>query len=205
MDCSGCCALIASGICSLIFLARFIHLVRLGNPNDLSTKSGDIKKAVKYSFTEAMMPKNKESAYLHLPTYVAGILYHIGTFIALLSFVSFIVISFTETTVPSVVSQIGAIILVPAIISGFSILFKRIFSKELTLLSGPDDYISNILTTLAQLLTAIFLLFPETADIYYVVMTLFFLWLPFGKTRHLMYFFFARYHLGYYYGWRGTW
>lgn len=205
MDCSGCCALIASGICFLIFSARFIHLVRLGNPKDLSKKSGDTVKAIKYSFTEAMMPKNKESAYLHLPTYVAGILYHIGTFIALLSFVSFIVISFTETTVPSVVSQIGAIILVPAIISGFSILFKRIFSKELTLLSGPDDYISNILTTLAQLLTAIFLLFPETADIYYVVMTLFFLWLPFGKTRHLMYFFFARYHLGYYYGWRGTW
>lgn len=205
MDCSGCCALIASGICFLIFLARFIHLVRLGNPKDFSQKSGDTKKAVKYSFTEAMMPKNKESAYLHLPTYIAGILYHIGTFVTLISFVAFIVISFTKISIPYSVSLIVAIILAPAVISGISILIKRIFSKELSLLSGPDDYISNIVTTLAQLLTAIFLLLPEAGDIYYIVMTLFFLWLPFGKTRHLMYFFFARYHLGYFYGWRGTW
>lgn len=152
-----------------------------------------------------MMPKNKESAYLHLPTYIAGILYHIGTFVALISFVAFVVISYTNITIPYSVSLMVAIILAPAIISGISILIKRIFSKELSLLSGPDDYISNILTTLVQLFTAIFLLFPEAGDIYYIVMTLFFLWLPFGKTRHLMYFFFARYHLGYYYGWRGTW
>jgi hypothetical protein len=79
------------------------------------------------------------------------------------------------------------------------------FSKTLAVISGPDDYISNIVTTMIQLATLLFLVFPGTGSFYYITMTIFFLWLPVGKTRHLMYFFFARYHLGYYYGWRGTW
>jgi len=205
MDCYGCCALIASAFCLLLFLTRFIHLIRLGNPKDLSKKSGDTAKAIKYSFTEAMKPQNKESAYLHLPTYIAGILYHLGTFLSLLLFVLIVIFTFTGIEIPHMVSRIVAICLVPTIISGFSILLKRVFSKELSLLSGPDDYISNLLTTFAQLATAIYLVLPGSGELYYIIMTLFFLWLPFGKTRHLMYFFFARYHLGYFYGWRGTW
>jgi len=152
-----------------------------------------------------MLPQNKESAYLHLPTYIAGVLFHIGTFLTLFIFVCQVVFYFVDITIPQILRQVVAIILIPAIISGFSVLFKRVFSKKLKIISGPDDYISNLLTTSAQLFTAICLFFPDTAPAYYIVMTLFFLWLPFGKTRHLLYFFFARYHLGYFYGWRGTW
>ncbi|HRT84024.1 MAG TPA: hypothetical protein P5523_05240 [Bacteroidales bacterium] len=205
MDCYGCCALVACSICFFIFLYRFIYLVKLGNPKDLSQKRGNTARAIKYSFTEAMLPQNKESAYLHLPTYIAGVLFHIGTFLTLFIFVCQVVFYFVDITIPQILRQVVAIILIPAIISGFSVLFKRVFSKKLKIISGPDDYISNLLTTSAQLFTAICLFFPDTAPAYYIVMTLFFLWLPFGKTRHLLYFFFARYHLGYFYGWRGTW
>jgi len=205
MDCSECFALIAFGICFLTFFFQLIHLIRLGNPKDFSKKSGNTCKAIKYSFTTAMMPKNKESAYLHLPTYIAGILYHLGTFLSLLLFVLFVIFSLTHIQIPQIISLIIALCLVPTVISGLAILIKRMFSKTLAVISGPDDYISNIVTTMIQLATLLFLVFPGTGSFYYITMTIFFLWLPIGKTRHLMYFFFARYHLGYYYGWRGTW
>jgi hypothetical protein len=31
------------------------------------------------------------------------------------------------------------------------------------------------------------------------------LYIPAGKLRHTVYFFAARYHLGYFFGWRGVW
>lgn len=51
---------------------------------DPSKAKGNISAAIAYSFTGAMSPKNKESAYLHLPTYAAGMIFHLGTFLSFL-------------------------------------------------------------------------------------------------------------------------
>lgn len=207
----GCCELIALAafsVCFFSFLYKFFCLVKMGSPKDLSQKSGDVKGAVIYSCIKAMSPSNKESAYLHMPTYAAGILYHIGTFITLPLFVVFMILSVSGMSVPEGfygISLVISIVLFATSLSGLIILLKRIFSKELKSFSGPDDYISNIITTLAQLATALYIVTSTAGAFYFVVMALFFLWLPIGKTRHLLYFFFARYHLGFFYGWRGTW
>jgi len=183
----------------------------MGSPKDLSKREGDIKGAVLYSFVKAMAPGNKESAYLHLPTYTAGIIYHIGTFLTLLLFIVFMVMTIFGIEIPFNLSFLTHFTLIIAGIlfftslSGLLILAKRVVNKELRSLSGPDDYLSNIITTLTQLVTAFFMIFSTAKVVYFVIMTLFFLWLPVGKTKHLMYFFFARYHLGFFYGWRGTW
>ncbi len=198
-------ALIACIICFITFIFQFFLLVKMGPPKDLSRSEGDIKGAVFYSFTKAMAPGNKESAYLHMPTYAAGIVYHIGTFAALFLFLTFPLLSLLKIEVLPIIFIIIASALLFTSLSGVAILAKRIFNKELRLLSGFDDYISNILTSAAQLLTALFILFPATATAYFLTMAVFFLWLPLGKTKHLLYFFFARYHLGFFYGWRGTW
>lgn len=211
MECCEWIALLATLICLFTFLSRFFGLVKMGAPKDLSTKSGDLKGAMKYSFINAMSPAKKESAFLHLPTYIAGIIYHIGTFLTLLIFVLSMLVAIFDIEVsagcvPSLISNVVAAVLLITSMSGVVILVKRILSKELRSLSGADDYISNIITTLAQLMTALYLLlFPSFGDIYFITLALFFLWLPIGKTKHLMYFFFARYHLGFFYGWRGTW
>jgi len=42
-------------------------------------------------------------------------------------------------------------------------------------------------------------------SVYYVTAALLLLYIPVGKLRHLVYFFAARYQLGYFYGWRGSW
>ena len=80
-------AIAAAAICICSLFVFFLKIIRLGKPNDLSEKSGDTGKGILYSNTVAMMPQNKESAYLHIPGYAAGMLFHIGTFLSMLIFV----------------------------------------------------------------------------------------------------------------------
>ena len=73
---------------------------------------------------------------------------------------------------------------------------------------NPDDYISNILISTFQLFTMFYLLAPGCCCMptaYYVICILLFLYFPLGKLRHLVYYFSARYHLGFFYGWRNVW
>lgn len=188
---------------SIALLAfQFARLLFLGRPKDFSAPSGSVSKGVVYSFTKAMSPSEKESAYMHLPTYAAGIIYHIGTFLSLGIFLVF-VSGISEWY--EILKYFLSVLLFVSAAAGFAVLLKRIINSELKSLSGPDDYISNLLTTVAQLISAFYLLFSGLEPLYYLTMSLFILWLPLGKTKHLIYFFFARYHLGFFYGRRGTW
>ena len=74
--------LFAFAISIAMLLYQFFKLISAGNPVDYSKPSGSIRDGVIYSFTTAMSPFEKESAYMHLPTYVAGIIFHIGTFLS---------------------------------------------------------------------------------------------------------------------------
>ncbi|HBG24966.1 MAG: hypothetical protein A2X17_06870 [Bacteroidetes bacterium GWF2_41_61] len=198
-------AIFTAAICITVFLYRLFYLLSLGLPKDLSKETGSVNRGIIYSFTGAMSPMEKESAYLHLPTYAAGMLYHLGIFSSLLFFVWVIVTKFVNVTLPSFVTTAIAIFLVITSLAGFSILIKRVVSKELRYLSFADDYISNFLTTISLAATALYIFVPGSEAIYFVTMALLFTWMPLGKTRHLLYFFFARVHLGFFYGRRGAW
>jgi hypothetical protein len=97
--------------------------------------------------------------------------------------------------------------------SGIAILIKRIAKKELRALSNPDDFISNFLVTLFQIITLAVLIYPiiQSSNLpillpsYYLIYAILMLYIPVGKLRHTLYFFAARYHLGYFFGWRGIW
>jgi hypothetical protein len=197
-------ALAALVLCKTLFVIRLYGLIKRGAPKDLAKASGSVSKGVTYSFMQAMMPHNKESAYLHLPTYGAGIIYHAGTLLSLMAFVWFFVSTFFVWPTPKIVALICCVALAGAACCGIALFCKRIIKRELRALSCADDYISNGLTTLFQLLTACYFVCNHPLP-YYIVTTLFFLWLPIGKTRHLLYFFAARFHLGFFYGRRNVW
>ena len=144
-------------ICSVILIFHFIRLIRLGPPKDYSGKKGNLKAAIFYSFTGAMNPREKESAYLHLPTYTAGLLYHSGTFIC---FALYFLILFNAGIADSI-RIILLFALIASSLSGLGIFIKRISLKKLKHLSNPDDYISNLLVTGFQIFTLI-ALFNET-------------------------------------------
>jgi len=188
-------------VCFVSLAYRLFRLIRLGSPKDYSFKRGNLKSAITYSFTGAMNPFEKESAYLHLPTYTAGILYHIGTFLSILIF---FLLLFNIGI--SGVFQWGFLCLLTASgISGLGIFIKRITAKKLRSLSNPDDYISNLLVTIFQIFTIIALVNETFIPYYFISAGLLFLYLPLGKLKHSLYFFAARYHLGFFYGWRGVW
>jgi len=162
-----------------------------------------------YAYTESMLPNHKESAMFHLPTYGLGIIFHIGIFISLFLFL----LSFFPVFCHWIAHyQIFNIILITfillSVLSGILLFAKRIIVKDLRVLSTPDDYISNGLTVLFQCFTALFLYDNRNeyiVDCYYFASSLFYLYIPLGKLRHVVYFFAARYHLGFFYGWRGSW
>lgn len=205
-------AILALICCVLFCFAHFLRLIKLGKPNDLSQKAGNVPKAVIYSNTVAMAPQNKESAYKHLPTYTAGIIFHLGTFLSLLLFILLFFPFFTRFLADNtIITLIIDACLAVSSVCGVSLFIKRAVSQKLKLISNFDDYLSNGLTTLTQISTLLYtlmLLMPDSQCsmiVYYIVVSLLLLYLPFGKLRHVVYYFAARFQLGYFYGWRNSW
>jgi hypothetical protein len=188
-------------VCFIGLSLHLVRLIRLGVPVEYSRRRGEVTPAIAYSFLGAMSPTKKESAYLHLPTYVGGLLYHIGTFTsAVLLFVCLLGIE-----VDGLVRWALVGLLVVSTVSGMAILVKRMAVKTLKALSNPDDYLSNFLVTSFQLFTVARLGDAAFAPFYFLSASLLLLYVPIGKLKHVLYFFAARYHLGLFYGWRGVW
>lgn len=194
-------AIAALAVCLSAFSFHLLRLIRLGKPRDYSARAGNTTSAIVYSFTAAMSPKNKESAFLHLPTYTAGIIFHIATFI---SIAVFFLLLFNVSP-GSLLSMLIMITAFSGAACGLLILAKRFLDKKLRMLSNPDDYLSNMLVTLFQLFTGLVILIPDMYPAYMIVSGLLLLYIPVGKLKHAIYFFAARYHLGFFYGWRNVW
>ena len=194
--------------CIVSLLVHFVKIVRLGAPKDKSEPSGSVKDGVIYANTRAMMPTKKESAYLHIPSYAVGMLFHIGLFCSLLLFVLIFFPCFNSWIADSYWRWVFAIPPAIATVCGLILFFRRLLSKDLKVLSMPDDFISTGLVTLFLLMTTLNLLLPTVSAaniIYYICSILLLLYLPLGKLRHVVYYFAARYHLGFFYGWRNVW
>ena len=200
-------SLVALAFCFVMMLMHFVRIIRLGKPKDFSVRSGSVAKGVAYANTVAMMPANKESAYMHLPTYAAGMIYHMGTFLSLLLFV--LSLFNLNAYYPQWLNLVLAACLLVSGACGTVLLIKRFVNKNLHSLANPDDYLSNFFTTLLHFATACYLAFAgcccTVPYIYYISATLLLLYMPFGKLRHVVYYFAARYHLGFFYGWRNVW
>jgi hypothetical protein len=194
-------ALASLAVCAASSLFHLFRLIRLGKPIDYAPAAGKTGPAIQYAFTGAMSPMKKESAFLHLPTYTAGILYHIGTFTAIPLFFFLLFIPWPGGSLTWLLA--GFFVITSA--SGIGIFIKRFVKKGLRDLSSPDDYISNMLVTLFQLLSALVLSLPAFLPAYFIVASLLLLYFPIGKLKHAIYFFAARYHLGVFYGRRGVW
>ncbi len=190
-------------VCVTALIAHFIRLIYLGKPKDYSKKSGNLTKAIAYSSTLAMID-HKESAFLHLPTYFAGLVYHLGTFASFLLLIFFFVNITLQITLPQWLLWLLTVSISFSCLCGFGLLFKRAIAKPMRSLSNADDFISNVLVSLFQLITIVYLNY-NTALIYYLLASLLLLYMPIGKLKHVVYFFAARYHLGFYYGWRNVW
>lgn len=194
-------ALAAMAICFASLLYHLFRVISLGEPRDFSKATGNPKAAMPYAFIGVMSPTKKESAFLHLPTYVAGLIYHLGTFLALAIF--FIIL--LNYNLPTPISWLLAGTFVVSGICGFGILIKRITKSQLRQLSNADDYVANFLVSFFQIITALTLLSGILLPLYFIIAGILFLYIPVGKLKHTVYFFAARYHLGFFFGRRNVW
>lgn len=202
-------ALCATGFCLVAMLLHFFKIIKLGAPKDLSTKSGSVAQGVLYANTAAMLPTQKESAYLHLPTYSMGIIFHIGIFAGMLVFILSFFPFFSRWFAQGEWYHLAlASCFLISASCGLALFIKRLINKNLSSLSNLDDFLSNGFTTLFQYMTALYLFFPTCQCVnvaYYLIVALLFLYMPLGKLKHVLYYFSARYHLGFFYGRRNVW
>jgi hypothetical protein len=188
-----------------VFLLYFIFSLILTfvkkGPADPSEKNGNVNKAIIYSFTGAMSPSKKESAFLHLPTYAAGMVFHLGTFFSFF----WLMLLFFNFNTGAWFHLVSSSILAATGICGISILIKRIIKTTLRQMSNPDDYFSNLLVTGFQLLMAIEIFWDKALPTLFIYAAFLFLYIPFGKLKHTVYFFSSRIYLGKFFGKRGVW
>jgi nitrate reductase gamma subunit len=202
-------SLIVAGFCIVFFLVLLINLLHLGKPKEYSQRSGNVSKSVLYANTAAMMPNHKESAMLHLPTFLGGIVFHIGIFTSfLLFFCTFFTNFFSFLHHFYWIHGILIMIFIVTACTGTVLFIKRIMNKELRELSNIDDYLSNGFTTLFQWNSIFYLFHIHSVSFYYLyygAAILLFVYMPIGKLKHPLYYFFARFNLGFFYGWRNSW
>ncbi len=185
--------------CFVIFAAASVFIlgqvVRTAKTGDFAAPKGKALPAVFYSLTGAMSPLKKESAYLHLPTYIMGILYHLGIFFSFF----WLVMQFFQIGLPQ------PMVYGSAALCGIIILIKRMVNPKLRYFSCPDDYFSNVLVSGFLALNAASLLYNLMIPVLFTYSGILFLYIPLGKLRHAIYFVTTRIYLGLFYGRRGVW
>ena len=157
-------------------------------------------KGIFYAFGRGMMPWEKESVRKHLPTYMAGIMYHTSIFTALFYLIS-IVCSFG---LPGHIVSLFRLLFVLGSISGFSLLFRRIFLPHMKIISCPDDFASNIIVSLFLISALVNTYFVQSTRLFFVIAIFLFLYIPVGKIRHCFFFVYVRILFGLFYGRRGV-
>jgi hypothetical protein len=187
-------------LCVLGLGLRIRSILHLPYKKDLSRPQGNPLRGVLYAFTLGMAPWEKESTRLHWMAYIRGIIFHLGVFAALGVLFSSPWLSLYPAwlTWPAVfLTGVGAL-------AGFAGIGMRRMDKNLRILSLRDDYFSVFMTSLFTGLAFLGLLWQAALPVYHLVAGLLLIYIPFSKIRHCLYFFFAKFIFGRYFGQRGV-
>lgn len=186
-------------ICAISLCILVLKTLLFGKKPLYSEPQGLKNKGILYAFGKGMMPWEKESAARHLPTYIAGILYHSGIFAGLF-YILLLVIPFCPG-----LFLINAlrILMLCGIACGVALFLKRIFKTTLKNISCPDDFASNILVDLFLFFALIDTFISSVRPVFLFAAILMLLYIPVGKIRHCFFFFYSRILFGLFYGRRG--
>lgn len=179
---------------------RYTETKRRALPADQSPAKGNISHGIMYAFTTGMMPWAKESTRIHLIAYLRGIGFHIGIFAA----IGTVILSPFWGFLPPPLSLTLFWILVLGALLGALGGFMRILEHNLRRLSLPDDHFAVWLTTLFIAVTGLGLVHESFVIPMYIVAAVTFVYVPLGKIRHCLYFFFSRAFFGKFFGRRAV-
>ena len=165
-----------------------------------SSPAGDPAKGVLYAFTKGMAPWAKESVMMNLPSYMAGMAFHTGVFTAF----GLLLAAIVGLELPAFLVFLARVLTAAGVIGGFSLFGKRLLKPQLRGLSCPDDFVANLLSSLFITLAFARTFSPFLEGIWMSEAILLLIYAPLGKIRHCFFFFTTRYHLGAFFGRRGT-
>jgi nitrate reductase gamma subunit len=165
-------------------------------PTDQSLIKGNISHGITYAFTKGMMPWAKESTRIHMLAYLRGIGFHVGIFTA----IGIVIINPFWEYLPPIIFLILFWILGIAAVLGAAGGIMRIVEHNLRGLSLPDDHFAVWLTTLFITVAGLAVINDSFVIPMYIVSAITFIYIPLGKIRHCLYFFFARIFFGKFFG-----
>ena len=183
-----------------VFLAQRLSTRFAAVPKAIAPARGSASAGVLYAFTRAFAPTAKESAALHLPSYLAGVGFHLGVFAALLRLLT----SLLPVAVPAAANTTLTVVLGLGLACGLALLGKRTLDGSLREISVPDDFLANLFVdvTLAAGLAAS--LNHDLMPWFQVTGAVFLLYAPLGKLRHVFSLLASRRWSGAYFGRRGV-
>jgi hypothetical protein len=179
---------------------RYTETKRRLLPTDQSPIKGNISHGITYAFTKGMMPWAKESTRIHLLAYLRGIGFHVGIFTA----IGTVIVSPFWTFLPPLLSLTLFWVLTIGAFLGAAGGIMRATERNLRGLSLPDDHFAVWLTTLFIAVTGLAVLNEAFIVPMYIVSAITFVYVPFGKIRHCLYFFFSRIFFGKFFGRRAV-
>ncbi len=179
---------------------RYAEMKHRALPADNSPIKGSIPHGIQYAFTTGMMPWAKESTRIHMLAYLRGIGFHVGIFAA----IGAVIISPFWGYLHPLLSLALFWVLIFGALLGAAGGVLRLAEHNLRGLSLPDDHFAVWLTTLFIAVAGLAVLNRSFMIPMYIVSAITFVYVPFGKIRHCMYFFFSRIFFGKFFGRRAV-
>ena len=137
---------------------------------------------------------------MNLPAYGAGMAFHAGVLTGL----GLLLAAVLGRGLPGFLLWPARLLTLAGGAGGLGLLLKRSLQPQLRGMSCPDDYVSNALSSLFALLAFAATFSAAAAGLWMAEGILLLVYAPLGKIRHCLFFFTTRYHLGAFFGRRGT-
>ncbi len=169
-----------------------------GSKKLYSRPAGKTRNGVLYAFGKGMAPWEKESTKKHLPTYFSGIIYHAGIFTA------FFMLALRLISIDIIFPDMVCIFLALGLAAGIGLLIKRASLSYMKKISSPDDYISNLLVDFFVLSALLNTWVSAALPVFYLSAFILLAYIPMGKIRHCLFFFYSRVLFGKFFGRRGV-
>jgi hypothetical protein len=193
-------ALVGLMVCAAGLALRWRRSMRRVMARDLAPARGSARSGVVYSFSAGMMPWAKESTRRHMAAYLRGIGFHAGLFLGL----PLLVVSPWWTLAPETVRLVLASALGVSALLALAGVAMRAGEKILRELSTADDYLALVLVSAFLALASAALAWAAWMPAMYLVAGVMLAYIPLGKIRHCLYFFFARMFFGQFVGRRAV-
>jgi len=179
---------------------RYAETKRRPLPADKSPIKGSPSHGISYAFTLGMMPWAKESTRIHMIAYLRGIGFHIGIFTT----IGALLISPFWGFLPILLNMLLAFVLGIGALFGAVGGVMRIMEHNLRGLSNPDDHFAVWLVTVWMAVAALSVGNEAFLVLFYFLSAVTLAYVPLGKIRHCLYFFFSRTFFGKFFGRRAV-